>query len=138
MSQDKQSVMYIAATLTQAALSGRGGSGTPFPVDPTNQDPQQRALTLETWEIFRAFYAGVEGALADDTNWAPPKGSAAPTVPPAITAVLAQPAIASAIAGSPALAPLATILKAAGLLAAVVAPATPLPNPGASTTTVSA
>lgn len=133
MARDKLDIMHVAATLTQAAMSGRGGQATPVPIDPTNQDPTQRNLTLETWEVFRAFYAGVEGALADDKNWTPPTPSTtAPTVPTAIASILAQPAIQSAIASAPALAPLVTALKGIGVAIASAAPVAVPANPGAA------
>lgn len=130
----KLEIMHVAATLTTAAMAARGGSaaGT-IPIDPTNQEGQQRGLNLETWEVFRAFYAAVEGAFADDKNWLPPPASptAALVVPSSITAILSQPAIAGAIASNPTLAPLVTLLKGLGVAIAPPTPAAPLPNPGA-------
>ena len=58
---EKVLAMFVAAQLTQAAMSGSGGAATP---DPELKDPATRARNLMTWEIFRVFYRAVVGALA--------------------------------------------------------------------------
>jgi hypothetical protein len=136
--------MHIAAILTQAAMArAAGGTGAPvIPIDPTNQEPQQRGITLEVWEVFRAFYVALDGALADDTNWVPPTGgSSGPAIPPKIIAALSSPAVlaalAAAISGNPALGVLPGIIKDIGLVLPAIAatPVVPVPAPGAAPAT---
>src|SRR5947209_911318 len=95
---EKLFCMQVAAALTQAACNGVG-SGIQRAIDPTLQDPNQRGINLEVWEIFRAYYAAVTQALADDQNWQPPKISHGTVVPDIISNGIAAalPALSTAL-----------------------------------------
>jgi hypothetical protein len=132
---EKLAVLQISSNLTLAAMIRAGGEGPGVvPVDPTNQDPQQRAIDLDVWDVNRAYYQGVVGILKDDVNWPPPPVVTNPTNGPngALGAVLADPAVSAFIAASPQLAKLAAILH----LAAPLVPPPLLPNPGVGPTPV--
>lgn len=129
----KAAAMKVAAQLTMAATEGLGsGTGSPRVVDPTLADPVQRAINLEVWEIFRAFYAGIVGAAADDTDWVPPTEASGgkSLVPSGLASALTQPAILSALTGNPILAPFLAELQKLVPLPAPTTPPAPLPNPG--------
>ena len=136
---NKIELMQAAATLTQAAMAGRGAPATPVPIDATMQEVMQRNLNLETWEVFRAFYTALDGAVADDTNWIPPPAGspAGPAIPSVIVSTLSSPtvqtALAAAVAADPRLGVLPGLLKGFGIVLPAVAPAAataPPPNPG--------
>jgi hypothetical protein len=132
---EKASAMRTAALLTVAACAARG---LPFTgalvIDPTNQDPAQRNLNLQVWEIFRGFYLGLNAAVADDTDWPSPP-SATKALPSPIAAAVQLPAVAQAIAGNAALSPLLTALTGLGVklvtqaVAQVPAPGVPAAAP---------
>ena len=134
MTGEKAAALKIAADLTVAASAGLATVNRT--VDPSLQDPVQRAINLEVWEIFRAYYAAVVGACNDDTDWAPPTKAAATASPAANTPilnalrdVLQLPAVAGALNNTSALSPLLTALQS---LVGATTPATaaPLPSPG--------
>ncbi len=91
---EKLFVMQVAAQLTVAACNGLGAGAT-RPIDPTLQDPNQRACNLEVWEIFRAYYHAIQAAVADNTDWPTPTVAQGNTVPNVISSGLtsALPAI---------------------------------------------
>jgi hypothetical protein len=136
---EKVFCMQVAAMLTQAACNGLG-AGSNRPIDPTLQDPTQRACNLEVWEIFRAYYAAVTQALADNADWPAPTVAQGTTVPSVISAGLtaAAPAISAALGGGPLGSILQSVLKA--LPAAGPKPAIqgPIPNPGTTASKPSA
>ncbi len=128
---EKLFCMQVAAQLTIAAGSGIG-LGTTRPVDPTLQDSTQRAVDLEVWEIFRAYYHAVTQALADNTSWPAPKIAEGTVVPSAIASAIqaALPALSPALAGDPLGNVLNAILKALPTPASVPPVPANLPNPG--------
>ena len=136
---EKVFCMQVAAMLTQAACNGLG-AGSNRPIDQTLQDPTQRACNLEVWEIFRAYYAAVTQALADNADWPAPTVAQGTTIPSVISAGLtaAAPAISAALGGGPLGSILQSVLKA--LPAAGPKPAIqgPIPSPGTATTTKAA
>lgn len=111
---EKLFCMQVAAQLTVAACNGIGsGLSGGRPIDPTLQDPNQRAVNLEVWEIFRAFYSAITQALADNTSW-PAPAVATGTVAPSIISTgisAALPAIAGALGSGPLGTVLQSVLK---------------------------
>jgi hypothetical protein len=130
---EKLFCMQVAAQLTIAASSGIG-VGMTRPVDPTLQDPTQRAVDLEVWEIFRAFYAAITQALVDNTSWPTPKIAQGTVVPDIITSAItaAMPNLSSILTSGPVSTIINQILKA--LPQQPQPPTIPnnLPNPGTS------
>lgn len=153
MSIEKLQVMSIAAQLAQASVAGQGGGQNGIAIDPTIKDNTLRAKNLEVWEEFRLFYAAIVGALADDTNWAPPQLTSSSIVPSGAGQIVST--IASAVqpllAGNPVLSAIDGLVPkilaniAANQAAAnappstpaiTVAPGTPIPDPGQPVTGV--
>jgi len=128
---EKLFCMQIAAQLTVAACNGIA-TGTTRPVDPTLQDPNQRAVNLEVWEIFRAYYSAVTQALADTQSWVAPKMAQGNVVPSIITDALqaALPALSPALASGPLGSILSALVKAIPALPAPTKVPSNLPNPG--------
>ena len=133
---EKVFCMQVAAQLTVAACNGIGsGLSGGRPIDAALQDPNQRAINLEVWEIFRAYYSAITQALTDSTSWpapAVPQGTAVPDIiSSGISAAL--PALASALGAGPLGAMLQSVLKL--LSSQPQKPAAPpivgtIPNPG--------
>jgi hypothetical protein len=129
---EKLFCMQVAAQLTVAAANGIG-AGTARAIDPTLQDPNQRAVDLEVWEIFRAYYAAITQALADNTSWPAPKIAAGSVVPGILTDAItaALPALSAALTSGPLGTIINTLLKALPQPATTTIPSN-LPNPGAA------
>jgi hypothetical protein len=136
---EKLFCMQVAAQLTVAAAGGIG-AGSTRPVDPTLQDPTQRAVDLEVWEIFRAYYYAVTQALADTASWPAPKIAQGNVVPDIITSAIqsALPALSPALMSGPLGAIINTLVKA--LPTPAPTPKVPgnLPNPGVTASAASA
>ncbi len=87
---EKLFCMQVAAQLTVAACNGIGsGLSGGRPIDATLQDPNQRAVNLEVWEIFRAYYSAITQALADNTSWPAPAVATGTVVPDIISSGIA-------------------------------------------------
>jgi hypothetical protein len=132
---EKLFAMQVAAALTQAAANGIG-AGTQRPIDPTLQDANQRAVDLEVWEIFRAYYTAITQALADNTSWPAPTIQQGTVVPSLITNAItaALPALSPALTSGPLGAIIQSLIKAIPTPAAPAPIPTNLPNPGATPT----
>jgi hypothetical protein len=133
LTPEKAAIFKTAAQLTIAAMAARGTplSG-PLPIDPLNQEPGQRNINLQTWEVFRAFYLGLSAAADDETNFKSPTPASAtrtPILPTAINAALQLPSVSSALSGNAALAPLVAAFAQMGANA-IAHTATPVPAPG--------
>jgi hypothetical protein len=112
---DKIQVMKVAAKLTSGVMSNLPDT---MALDPTIQDPGVRTSALVAWEIFRIFYHGALGALADNASWpAPPSNfmSAGNASPADALATLGKLAPVAA-AGGPAALAAGIITKVAGAL----------------------
>jgi hypothetical protein len=131
---EKLFCMQVAAQLTVAAASGIG-AGTARPISPDLQDPNQRAVNLEVWEMFRAFYSAVTQALADNTSWPAPKIAQGSVVPGILTDAItaALPALSPALTSGPLGTIINTLLKALPQPATTTIPSN-LPNPGTAKT----
>ena len=130
----KSDAMMIAALLTVAACAARGTPANgALSIDPLNNDPNQRNLDLQTWEIFRAFYFGVVGASSDEKDFpSPPAPAKSPSLPSGIAAALQLPSVASGLAGNTTFGPLVTALANAGIQLAAQAVQQAIPGPGVS------
>ena len=128
---EKLFCMQVAAQLTVAACSGLGAPQKV--VDPTLADPNQRAVDLEVWEIFRSYYNACQQVLADDTDWLPPTIKQGSVVPGILTSAIqaALPALSPALATGPLGAILGALVKAIPTQVATKAPPSNLPPPGA-------
>jgi hypothetical protein len=109
---EKLFCMQVAAQLTVAACSGLGAPTKT--VDPTLQDPNQRAVDLEVWEIFRSYYVACTQVLADETSWPTPTIQQGSVVPSIITTAIqaALPALSPALTSGPLGSVFNTLLKA--------------------------
>jgi hypothetical protein len=150
---EKLLLMLAAAELTSASVGGHANDelASVTSPDPNIQSPVLKARNLEVWEVFRIYYAGIQQALADDTDWPPPPANASSgqlaqnvlgTVLNPTTLASLVPTLAALV---PQAAPVVTAIQA--LLGSSTKPGTPaksaapsgnIPNPGAKPVAVPA
>jgi hypothetical protein len=133
LTPEKAVAMKVAADLTVAACAARGIPVGAMVIDPTNQDPVQRNLDLQVWEIYRSYYLGVVAAAGDDVDFpppaSPPTARSANALPGPVAQAIQLPAVSAALSANSALTPLLTALAGVGvnLLTQVAAQ---IPGPG--------